>query len=78
IDELLTITINDTGTGSDEELQQTMFSKGASSKEGYHRGFGLYWVKNSVERLEGWIEVASVKNEGTAFELVVSYEGGGG
>lgn len=77
IDELLTITISDTGTGIDEELQETMFEKGVSSKEGYHRGFGLHLVKNSVDKLEGSIEVASEKNEGTTFELVLPYEARG-
>lgn len=77
IDELLTGTISDTGTGIDEALQETMFTKGVSSKEGYHRGFGLYLVKNSVDKLEGSIEVASEENGGTTFELVLPYEARG-
>ena len=77
IDELLTVTISDTGTGIQQEVQETMFEKGVSSKEGYHRGFGLYLVKNSVDKLEGSIDVASEVNNGTTFEVVVPYEARG-
>jgi len=77
IDELLTITVSDTGTGIPEELQETIFTKGMSSKEGYHRGYGLYLVKNSVDKLEGSIEVSSEINKGTTFEVVLPYEAGG-
>ncbi len=77
IDDLLTITISDTGTGIPEELQETMFSKGVSNKNGHDRGFGLYLVKNSVEKLEGSIEVSSQQNEGATFEIVLPYEAGG-
>ncbi|MFC4713703.1 DcuS/MalK family sensor histidine kinase [Planococcus dechangensis] len=77
IDELLTVTISDTGTGIQQEVQETMFEKGVSSKEGYHRGFGLYLVQNSVDKLEGSIDVASEVNNGTTFEVVVPYEARG-
>ncbi len=77
IDELLAITISDTGTGIPEELQETIFMKGVSSKEGHHRGFGLHLVKNSVEKLGGSIDLESYENEGTTFEIVLPYEAGG-
>ncbi|RAZ77808.1 DcuS/MalK family sensor histidine kinase [Planococcus halotolerans] len=77
IDELLTITISDTGTGIPEELQESIFTKGVSNKEGYHRGFGLHLVKNSVEKLEGSIDVDSDIKKGTTFEVVLPYEAGG-
>lgn len=76
IDELLTITISDTGTGIPENLQEAIFTKGVSSKEGHDRGFGLYLVKNSVEKLEGSIEVLSEMNNGSTFEMIIPYEAG--
>lgn len=77
IDELLTVTISDSGSGISEEFLDTMFQKGVSSKEGFHRGFGLYLVKNSVEKLEGSIEVITQTNKGTSFEIIIPYEAGG-
>ncbi|HSJ37690.1 MAG TPA: DcuS/MalK family sensor histidine kinase [Planococcus sp. (in: firmicutes)] len=77
IDELLTITISDLGTGIPEEMQEAIFTKGVSSKEGYHRGFGLHLVKSSVEKMEGSIDVVSALNKGATFEIVVPYEAGG-
>lgn len=77
IDELLTITITDTGTGIPEDLQEAIFTKGMTSKEGHDRGFGLYLVKNSVEKLEGSIEVLSEMNKGSTFEMIIPYEAGG-
>lgn len=77
IDELLTITISDTGTGIPEEMKESIFTKGVSNKEGYHRGFGLHLVKKSVEKLAGSIDVESDTKEGTTFEMVLPYEAGG-
>ena len=77
IDELLTITIRDSGTGIPQELQETIFTKGVSSKEGYHRGLGLHLMKTSVEKMEGSIDVVSAPNKGTIFEIVLPYEAGG-
>lgn len=77
VDELLTIAITDTGTGIAEELQETIFTKGVSTKAGYHRGFGLHLVKNSVEKLEGSIEVSSELNKGSTFSMIIPYEARG-
>lgn len=77
IDELLTMTVADMGTGIPEEMQEAIFTKGVSSKEGEHRGYGLFLVKNSVEKLEGSIEVFSELNKGTTFVIIIPYEAGG-
>lgn len=77
IDELLTMIVEDTGSGIPEELQQAVFTKGVSFKEGEHRGFGLYLTKNSVEKLEGSIEIESEAEKGTAFTIIIPYEAGG-
>ena len=77
IDELLTMTVTDTGDGIDEHKQEEIFQKGISSKEGHHRGFGLYLAKNRVEQLEGSIEVDSRPGQGTTFTIIIPYEPGG-
>ncbi|WP_173916797.1 DcuS/MalK family sensor histidine kinase [Halobacillus sp. Marseille-Q1614] len=73
IDDLLTMTVSDTGPGISKEKLPFIFQKGVSSKQGEHRGFGLYLVKNSVEKLEGSIEVDSHPEEGTTFSIIVPY-----
>ncbi|RNF38987.1 DcuS/MalK family sensor histidine kinase [Planococcus salinus] len=77
IDELLTMTVEDTGSGIPEELQHVIFEKGISSKEGEHRGFGLHLTKGSVEKLGGSIEIESEMEKGTAFTIIIPFEAGG-
>lgn len=76
IDELLELTVTDSGPGIALHMQETIFSKGISSKEGKNHGFGLYLSKRSVEKLEGSIDVLSDENQ-TIFSIVVPYEAGG-
>lgn len=76
IDELLAITVMDMGSGIPEDMQEAIFAKGISSKEGDRRGFGLYLVKNSVEKLEGSIEVISELDKGSTFSILVPYQAG--
>ncbi|MFD2923094.1 DcuS/MalK family sensor histidine kinase [Halobacillus naozhouensis] len=77
IDELLTITVMDTGSGIPEDKQEDIFHKGVSSKEGNHRGFGLYLTKQSVEKMEGSIDIESNSEHGTTFTLIIPFEAGG-
>ena len=76
IDELLELTIADSGPGIPLDMQEIIFSKGISSKDGMNRGFGLYLTKKSVEKLEGSIEVLS-EQDGAMFSIIVPYEAGG-
>lgn len=77
VDELLEMTIADSGPGISPDMQETIFSKGVSSKKGKDRGYGLFLAKSSVEKLEGSIEVMS-GTDGAVFSIVVPYEAGGG
>lgn len=77
IDELLEMTVADSGLGIPEGMQESIFSKGVSSKEGHDRGYGLYLVKNSVEKLEGSIDIIA-ERDGAVFSIIVPYEPGGG
>ncbi|UOQ94773.1 DcuS/MalK family sensor histidine kinase [Halobacillus shinanisalinarum] len=78
VDELLTIIVTDTGTGIAEDKHEEIFQKGVSTKEGNHRGFGLYLTKQSVEKREGSIDMDSYPEKGTIFTLIIPYESGGG
>ncbi|ATH92958.1 histidine kinase [Bacillus glycinifermentans] len=69
----LDIEVTDTGIGISEEDQRKMFEQGFSTK-GSNRGFGLYFVEQSLENLNGHIIVTSEKNEGTTFSLRIPYE----
>ncbi|ANU15312.1 Two-component sensor histidine kinase, malate [Planococcus halocryophilus Or1] len=76
IDELLEVIIADSGPGIPYTMQETIFSKGVSSKNGKNRGFGLYLAKRSVEKLNGSIDLLSDKNQ-TRFTVIVPFGAGG-
>ncbi|MDJ0331512.1 DcuS/MalK family sensor histidine kinase [Planococcus sp. S3-L1] len=76
IDNLLEMTVADSGPGIPRNREETIFSKGVSSKKGENRGFGLYLTKNSVEKLEGSIDIMS-ERDGAVFSIIVPYEAGG-
>lgn len=76
IDELLEMVITDSGPGIPYTRQETIFSKGVSSKDGKNRGYGLYLAKRSVEKLNGAIDVLSDKDQ-TRFSIIVPFEAGG-
>ena len=65
--ELLLI-VEDSGLGMSEKQLETIFQKGVSSK-GSNRGLGLYLVQQTVEELNGTIEVDSKEGEGTIFTI---------
>ncbi|MCP3028617.1 DcuS/MalK family sensor histidine kinase [Halobacillus sp. A5] len=73
VDELLTITVSDTGPGIKEEDQEEIFRRGVSTK-GDDRGYGLHLVQASVNVLEGSLELESTVHEGTTFTVIVPYE----
>jgi two-component system, CitB family, sensor histidine kinase MalK len=68
----LSIRVKDTGPGIDDKAKETIFEKGYSSK-GEDRGFGLYLVRRSIERLNGSLKVHSTP-DGTVFDGEILYE----
>ncbi|MFN2744063.1 MULTISPECIES: malate sensor histidine kinase MalK [unclassified Bacillus (in: firmicutes)] len=72
-DGLLDIEVTDTGIGLSQEEQEKMFDQGFSTK-GANRGFGLYFVEQALENVNGHIVVTSEKHEGTTFSLRIPYE----
>lgn len=77
-------TVSDNGTGIDEKDLAFIFETGFSTKFNEEtgdicRGVGLALVKEIVEnRLNGYIDIKSIKNVGTEFFVYVDREYAGG
>jgi len=66
------ITVMDNGIGIDHHHQENifkMFYRADETSKG--SGLGLYIVKETVDKLNGKIEISSRKNEGTTFTLTI-------
>ena len=73
-DEVLIITVEDTGTGMTEDEQQKVFSaferlSNAAAKDGF--GLGLAIVKNIVTMLSGKIRLESEQGKGSRFTVEI-------
>lgn len=73
-DGVLTITVEDTGTGMTEDEQQKVFSaferlSNAAAKDGF--GLGLAIVNNIVTMLHGKIRLDSTKDKGSRFTVEI-------
>lgn len=67
-DKEIVITVEDSGPGMDEEAIKNIYTRGYSSK-GQGHGYGLYLVKQSIDNLDGSIDVESSAGEGTTFTV---------
>jgi two-component system, sensor histidine kinase and response regulator len=69
---LITITVQDTGTGISEADQGQLFER---FRRGKHRrsnsGLGLYLSRQVIERHQGSIQVHSVVGQGTCFQVIL-------
>jgi two-component system, CitB family, sensor histidine kinase MalK len=72
-DKFLTIEVLDSGPGMSDELQKKVFEKGFSTK-GENRGYGLYLVANSIQKLNGELMIDSKLLLGTEFHIQIPYE----
>lgn len=68
-DGALAILVSDNGVGMSEEVQQSIFTQGFSTKQGEYRGIGLYLIKEILEKSNASIEVTSAPHVGTTFIL---------
>ncbi len=66
----LIITVQDTGKGIQEEEIGALFTKGYSTK-GDNRGYGLYLVTESIQRINGKIHVYSLVGKGTTITIEI-------
>ncbi len=68
-DNQLEISIQDSGIGIKTENLSRIFNLGWSTKRNSGMGFGLFWVHDYVQGLNGRINVISTLGEGTTFTL---------
>ncbi|OMF92815.1 DcuS/MalK family sensor histidine kinase [Paenibacillus sp. FSL R7-0273] len=69
---ILRCVVQDNGPGIPEQLQEQIYTQGFSTK-GEGRGFGLYLVHKSVEKLGGRLEMISGRAKGAEFTAEVPY-----
>ncbi|SDZ51444.1 two-component system, CitB family, sensor histidine kinase MalK [Evansella caseinilytica] len=69
----LTMRVEDTGRGIKRGQLADIFEKGFSTK-GEHRGYGLYLVRKSIDKLGGSLLIDSFYGEGTVFNVEIPYE----
>ncbi|ENQ3107787.1 two-component system sensor histidine kinase DcuS [Bacillus cereus] len=69
----LIVKVTDTGNGIKQEEIDKLFVKGYSTK-GENRGYGLYLVKESVERIKGTIHIDSVLGKRTTISIETPYK----
>lgn len=75
---LLTMTVSDTGEGIPEGIQASIFNPFFTTKENRNgSGLGLYIVYNEIEKLGGKIKVESKEGEGTTFIILLPVKKGG-
>lgn len=74
--DMLSLTVKDSGHGIPEELREKVFEKGYSTK-GSNRGYGLFLVRQSVERLGGRLFLTSNAG-GTTITVQLPYDKGEG
>ena len=63
------MSVEDTGEGIDEAVLDEIFNPFFTTKGNKGTGLGLYIVYNETEKLDGDIDVASKKGEGTTFRV---------
>jgi signal transduction histidine kinase len=62
--------VSDTGIGIPKKQLENVFDRYFTTKGAGH-GFGLWWNKNYIERLGGWLGVESSVGEGTCFTMLL-------
>lgn len=67
------LSVDDTGRGIPQELQNKIFEKGFSTK-GDGRGSGMCLIKSLVDRYHGIIDMESEENVGTSFVITFAEE----
>lgn len=69
----LLIIIEDSGLGIPDDIRRKVFEKNFSTK-GKNRGIGLHLLKETVDELQGSIEIDSVAGQGTIFTIKLNIQ----
>ncbi|MFD3447159.1 DcuS/MalK family sensor histidine kinase [Microbacteriaceae bacterium 4G12] len=69
----LYIEVKDTGKGIERDIRENIFTKGFSTK-GENRGLGLFFVQQSLRKLQGDLQLRTVVGKGTTFRIKLPYE----
>ncbi|MFC0337105.1 two-component system, CitB family, sensor kinase/two-component system, CitB family, sensor histidine kinase MalK [Kushneria avicenniae] len=69
---MLSLQIQDNGTGIEPDRQDHIFEHGISSK-GEQRGLGLYLVREQIDAVEGTLSLYSSPGQGTLIEISYPY-----
>jgi sensor domain CHASE-containing protein len=68
--DMVRLTVSDSGCGFGAEVKPNIFQRGFSSKEGHQRGLGLHWCANALSNMGGRISAESEGPElGAAFHV---------
>lgn len=70
-DSNMEIIVRDNGIGIKPEHLDKIFELGWSTKGGEGMGFGLFWTRDYIEGLGGYINVESVYKNGTTFSITL-------
>ncbi|MEK8129101.1 sensor histidine kinase [Paenibacillus filicis] len=68
-EELLSILVEDNGSGMSAEAKRRMLERGFSTKTGPHQGIGLFLIGQIVHKCGGTLDVESEPGAGTSFIL---------
>ncbi|MFJ8064533.1 ATP-binding protein [Psychrobacillus sp. NPDC096426] len=66
---IVSILVEDNGTGRSEEQLNYMFDNGYSTKNQQNHGIGLYLIQGIVQKENGNIIVSTNFGEGTSFQV---------
>ncbi|AKG03747.1 ATPase [Salimicrobium jeotgali] len=66
--------VTDNGPGIPEDMYESIFQKGSSTKDGVMRGYGLWNVQQIIDKLGGTIEILDNTGGGTVFSVFLPKE----
>ena len=69
----LEIKVTDSGSGISEAEKELLFEKGFSTKQD-DRGYGLFLIRQSVESLNGEMDISSIEGLGTSFQIILPFK----
>ncbi|CAM3396103.1 two-component system sensor histidine kinase DctS [Aeromicrobium ponti] len=76
-EDICALLVEDNGSGIDKAFLPKLYEKGFTANKSGGTGYGLYLIKQIVEKGEGSIVVESKIGEGTAFTITFPMEAGG-